>query len=76
MWRGLLGSGSTSVGRRGDTSGGTTPSCPTGIAFRVLATEGESLRAQAEASHTIRHYLLQGVEETHFCRFLRAMFVS
>lgn len=68
MWRSLLSSGCTGVGRRGDASGRTTPSGPTGIALRVLATEREPFRAQAKTSHAI-HVLLQGAEETHFCRW-------
>lgn len=76
MRRGLLGSGGTSVGRRSDASRRTASSGPAGIAFRVLATEREPLRAQAKTGHTVRHNLLQGVEETHFYRYLRAMFVS
>lgn len=73
---GLLGSCSTSVSRRSDTSGRATSSSPTGIAFRVLATERESFRAQTKAGHTVRYNLLQGVEKTHFCSFLCMTFVS
>jgi len=68
MWRSLLRSGRASIGRRGDASGRTASSSPTGIALRVLATEGEPFWTQAKTSYAVRHVLLQGTEETHFCR--------
>lgn len=71
MRRGLLGSSGTSVSRRSDASSRAASSSPTGIAFRVLATKRESLRAQTKAGHAIRYNLLQRVEETHVCCFPR-----
>jgi len=67
MRRSLLGSGAAGVDRRSDASGGAASSGSTGI-LRILAAEREPLRAQTEAGHTVRHVLLQGVEETHFRR--------
>lgn len=67
MRRSLLGCGAARVSRRSDTSGGAAPSGSTGV-LRVFATEGEPLRAQAEAGHAVCHVFLQGVEETHFRR--------
>lgn len=68
MWCSLLNSGCTGIGCRGDTSSRTASSGPAGIALRVLATKGEPFWAQAKTSHAVRHVLLQGAEEAHFCR--------
>lgn len=73
---GLLCSSGTSVSCRSDASSRAASSSPTGIAFRVFATERESFWAQTKAGHTVRYNLLQGVEKTHFCSFLCMMFVS
>lgn len=71
MWRSLLSSGRASVGRRGNASGRAASSGPAAIALRVLATEGEPFWTQAKTSHAVRHVLLQGTEEAHFCSLMR-----
>lgn len=74
MWRSLLSSGRAGVGRRGDTSGRTTPSRSAGITLRILTAEGEPFWAQAKTSHAVRHVLLQRAEETHFYAVFRSSF--
>lgn len=53
------------VGRSGDASGGAASSG--GASCRVLSTEREPLRAEAEARDAVAHVLLQRIEEAH-CR--------
>lgn len=63
MRRGLLGNSGAGVGSRGDAAGGAASSGPAG--GRVLAAKREPL-------HAVRHVLLQGVEEAHFCELVSA----
>lgn len=53
-----------------NASARTASTCRTS---RVLSTEGESLRAEAEARHAVAHVLLERIEEAHFQDFVRSL---
>lgn len=71
--RGRLLRGGVRVGRPGDASGGAASSGCAGS--RVLSTEREPLRAEAQARHAVAHVLLQRVEEAH-CRCVSSLGVN